>query len=622
MAGKIPQSFIDQLIDRSDIVEVIDARIRLKKTGTNYSALCPFHQEKTPSFSVNPDKQFYYCFGCGSGGNVISFLMDYERTSFTDTVENLARMSGMTVPYERQTRQQAKAEQVRRNVYDLLQSVSDYYQQQLREHLDKNKAINYLKGRGLSGEICKQFGIGFAPPGWDNALKAFGQQAEGLALLREAGMLVERDNGTGFYDRFRDRLMFPIIDNRGRVIAFGGRVFNDDKPKYLNSPETTVFHKQNELYGLWQARQANRHLQRLIMVEGYMDVVALAQFDITCAVATLGTAAGEKHMEKAFRHTSEIVFCFDGDEAGRKAANRALDAALPLMQDGRQIRFLFMPEGEDPDSWVRTIGRDQFFWHIEKAQSLSERLFDLCGEGLNLQSVDDKSVLVSRIRPYLQRLPEGSFRLLLLQALSDRTGLALSVIEQLFSQAQSRPSEPESHYASVEPYEDEAYYQQEPWPEFVDGEQAPVQRQQLSAEDRRVVRTSARVAAVLLLFYPHFALEQQALLEKIQLDKNGCDLLGDLYRYIVAHPETQSASMMAYWLLEDNRRISSLLRLALEYDDEKHLAQEFKDAIDNIIELQGKQQAQQTIEGFRQAQDPKSLSEDERAAFARLFQRE
>lgn len=621
MAGKIPQSFIDQLIDRSDIVEVIDARIRLKKTGTNYSALCPFHQEKTPSFSVNPDKQFYYCFGCGSGGNVISFLMDYERTSFTDTVENLARMNGMTVPYEKQTKQQAKAEQVRRSVYDLLQSVSDYYQQQLREHSNKNKVINYLKGRGLSGEICKQFGIGFAPPGWDNVLKAFGQQAEGLILLREAGMLVERDNGTGFYDRFRDRLMFPIIDNRGRVIAFGGRVFNDDKPKYLNSPETAVFHKQNELYGLWQARQANRHLQRLIMVEGYMDVVALAQFDITCAVATLGTAAGEKHMEKAFRHTSEIVFCFDGDEAGRKAANRALDAALPLMQDGRQIRFLFMPEGEDPDSWVRAIGRDQFFWHIEKAQSLSERLFDMCGEGLDLQSVDDKSVLVSRIRPYLQRLPEGSFRLLLLQALSDRTGLALSVIEQLFVQAQSQP-EPEPYYAPAEPYDDEAYYQQEPWSEFADDEQAPIQRQQLSAEDRRVVRTSARVAAVLLLFYPHFALEQQTLLEKIQLDKNGCDLLGDLYRYIIANPETQSASMMAYWLLEDNRRISSLLRLALEYDDEKHLAQEFKDALENIIELQGKQQAQQAIEGFRQAQDPKSLSEGERAAFARLFQRE
>lgn len=614
MAGKIPQSFIDQLIDRSDIVEVIDARIRLKKTGANYSALCPFHQEKSPSFSVNPDKQFYYCFGCGSGGNVISFLMDYERTSFTDTVENLARMNGMTVPYEKQTKQQVKAEQIRRSIYDVLQAVSDYYQQQLREHSDKAKAINYLQGRGLSGEICKQFGIGFAPAGWDNVLKRFGQQPDQFALLRESGMLVERDNGTGFYDRFRDRLMFPIIDNRGRVIAFGGRVFNDDKPKYLNSPETSVFHKQQELYGLWQARQANRHLQRLIVVEGYMDVVALAQFGISCAVATLGTAAGTKHLEKAFRHTSEVVFCFDGDEAGRKAANRALEAALPLMQDGRQVRFLFMPEGEDPDSWVRAIGADQFYWHLDKAQSLSERLFDLCGEGLNLQLVDDKSVLVSRIRPYLESLPEGSFKLLLKQALSDTTGLAMTAIEQLFSQAKVEPAasmQAPPYYEELDDYQ--------PWPPAYDEAPLPVQRESLSPEDRRVMRTSVRVAAVLLLFYPQLAIKHQALIEQVDLARNESSLLADLYQYIIANPHTNSASMMAYWLLQDKRRIAALLRLALEYDNEEQLEQEFQDAIANILTQQNKQAKQQAIENFKQAQDPKALSEEQRLAFAELF---
>lgn len=614
MAGKIPQSFIDQLIDRSDIVEVIDARIRLKKTGANYSALCPFHQEKSPSFSVNPDKQFYYCFGCGSGGNVISFLMDYERTSFTDTVENLARMNGMTVPYEKQTKQQVKAEQIRRSIYDVLQAVSEYYQQQLREHTDKTKAISYLQSRGLSGEICKQFGIGFAPAGWDNVLKRLGQQPDQLALLRESGMLVERDNGTGFYDRFRDRLMFPIIDNRGRVIAFGGRVFNDDKPKYLNSPETSVFHKQQELYGLWQARQANRHLQRLIVVEGYMDVVALAQFGISCAVATLGTAAGAKHLEKAFRHTSEVVFCFDGDEAGRKAANRALEAALPLMQDGRQVRFFFMPEGEDPDSWVRAIGADQFYWHLDKAQSLSERLFDLCGEGLNLQLVDDKSVLVSRIRPYLESLPQGSFKLLLKQALSDTTGLPLTAIEQLFSQTKVEPA------AQVQmPPQYDAPDDYKHWPPAYDEPPLPVQRESLSSEDRRVMRTSTRVAAVLLLFYPHLARTHKTLMERVDLTRKDCELLADLYQYIIANPHTNSASMMAYWLLQDKRRIAALLRLALEYENEEQLEQEFQDAIANILAQQAKQAKQQAIENFKQAQDPKALSEEQRLAFAKLF---
>ncbi len=359
MAGLIPQSFIDDLMNRIDIVEVIDGRVPLKKTGREYTACCPFHNEKTPSFTVSPTKQFYHCFGCGAHGTAIGFLMEYEHLSFPESVEELARLAGVPMEYEGPSPNEPVRRKKDESLYDLLAKVDQYYRQQLRQHPQSRRAVDYLKQRGVSGEIAAEFGLGFAPPGWDNLERQLGQSAEVREKLVSTGMLIKKDSG-GSYDRFRDRIMFPIRDRRGRTIAFGGRILPDnqekgDKPpaKYLNSPETPLFHKGQELYGLYEARQALRDITRLMVVEGYMDVVALAQYGIRYAVATLGTATTEEHLHKLFRLTPEIVFCFDGDRAGREAAWRALNNALPVMREGRQIRFMFLPDGEDPDSYVR-----------------------------------------------------------------------------------------------------------------------------------------------------------------------------------------------------------------------------------------------------------------------------
>ncbi len=382
MSGRIPQSFIDDLLDRLDIVEVIDRRVGLKKSGRNFTACCPFHEEKTPSFSVNQEKQFYYCFGCGAGGNAIGFIMDYERMDFPRAIEVLADTAGLEVPREASAFQEQP--QQKKNIYTILEKAAVYYQQQLKEHPQKQRAVDYLKARGLSGEIARDFDMGYAPPGWDNLLNHLGQSDEDRQLLIDGGMLIEKEEENKLYDRFRDRIIFPIRDNRGRVIAFGGRVLGDDKPKYLNSPETPVFHKSKELYGLYQSRKANRQLQRLLVVEGYMDVVALAQHGINWSAATLGTATSTDHLNRVFRQCPEVIFCFDGDEAGRKAAVRALDSALPAMEDGRRARFLFLPQGEDPDSMVRAIGASNFIRLVEKAEPLEEYLFNAQADGLDL----------------------------------------------------------------------------------------------------------------------------------------------------------------------------------------------------------------------------------------------
>ena len=444
MRGRIPQAFLDDLLDRIDIVDVVDRRVKLKKTGKNYSARCPFHEEKTPSFSVNPDKQFYYCFGCGAGGNALTFVMEYENLEFPQAVESLASSAGLEVPRE-QTRGgpgQQEREDSNKPLYALMEQVSAYYQQQLRKHGEAHRAVDYLKGRGLTGEIAKRFGLGFAPPGWGNLLEALGTSDEEKALLLKSGMLVENEKGR-LYDRFRDRVVFPIHDRRGRVIAFGGRVLGDDKPKYLNSPETAIFHKGRELYGLYEARQANRQLQRIVVVEGYMDVIALAQHGITYATATLGTATSQTHLERIYRLSPEVVFCFDGDEAGRKAALRALEAALPCMEDGRQARFLFLPDGQDPDDTVRNGGRDLFEAMLDQAVPLENFLFDTVGKGLDLSSLEGRARMSKQALPYIRQLPEGVYKQLMFQALADRTGLELASLMQLEVPAPA-PLAPES----------------------------------------------------------------------------------------------------------------------------------------------------------------------------------
>jgi DNA primase len=432
MAGRIPQAFLDALLDRVDIVEVIDRRVKLKKTGKNYSARCPFHEEKTPSFSVNPDKQFYYCFGCGAGGNALGFVMDYENVDFPQAVETLASSLGLEVPRE-QTRPgspQPGREETGKPLYALLEQAARYYQKQLRSHPEAHRAVDYLKQRGLTGEIAKRFDLGFAPPGWDNLLQALGDSEEQRKWLLETGMLVQNEAGRT-YDRFRDRVMFPIRDQRGRIIAFGGRVLGDDKPKYLNSPETPIFSKGRELYGLYQARQANRKLDRVLVVEGYMDVIALAQHDITQATATLGTATSQAHLERLYRLTPEVVFCFDGDAAGRKAALRALEAALPCMEDGRQARFLFLDEGEDPDTLVRKVGSDAFRELVRRATPLETFLFEAVSEDLDTTTLEGRARLSKLALPWLRQLPEGVFRQLMFRSLAERTGLTVAELMHL-----------------------------------------------------------------------------------------------------------------------------------------------------------------------------------------------
>jgi DNA primase len=439
MAGNIPRAFIDDLIERVDIVEVVDHRVKLKKSGKNYSACCPFHDEKSPSFTVSPDKQFYYCFGCGATGNALGFLMEYERLAFPDAVESLAKLAGLTVPREenidpkQRARQQAQ-EQARNTLYTLMEASSEFYQRQLRESDTRDKAVNYLKNRGLSGQVAKDFGIGFAPPGWDNLSSSIGSSNEKQDRLLEAGMLIHNEEKERLYDRFRDRIMFPIRDTRGRVIGFGGRVLGDDKPKYLNSPETPIFSKGKELYGLYEARQAYKQLPRLLVVEGYMDVVALAQFDIRYGVATLGTACGADHLARAFRFTNEIVFCFDGDAAGRKAARRALENSLSTMEDGRKVKFLYLPEGEDPDTLIRQIGTDKFTKLIEGATPLESFLFDEMGRNIDTQTMEGRAHLCKLTAPMLDELPRGIYRELMFQQLANRTKLNIDTIMTLLSE--------------------------------------------------------------------------------------------------------------------------------------------------------------------------------------------
>lgn len=431
-AGRIPQSFIDEVLLRTDVVDLIDARVKLKRAGKNYSACCPFHQEKSPSFTVNREKQFYYCFGCGATGNALSFLMEHDRLDFIDGLRQLAGAAGMSLPETRDGSAPQKPSQ--QPLFDALERAAGFFEQQLRGAPQKARAVNYLKGRGVSGAIAKQFRIGYAPPGWDNLLNALGDEQALRELLLRAGLVIFNPQRSSHYDALRDRVIFPIRDFRGRVIAFGGRVLNDDKPKYLNSPESPVFHKGQELYGLYEARQSGK-LTRLLVVEGYMDVVALAQAGIPEAVATLGTATSTSHVERLFRVVPEVVFCFDGDSAGRRAAWRALENALPALRDGVSAKFLFLPDGDDPDSLVRREGTALFRARLDAdAVPLADQLFKHLGEALNLASIEGRTQLATLALPLLATMPETLFRTLLLQRLSELTQLTVAVLDKQLAQ--------------------------------------------------------------------------------------------------------------------------------------------------------------------------------------------
>ncbi|MDO3383517.1 DNA primase [Gilvimarinus algae] len=562
--SRIPQSFIDELLDRVDIVEVVDHRVKLKKTGKNYAACCPFHDEKTPSFTVSPDKQFYYCFGCGASGNAVGFIMDYERIAFPEAVEQLAHLCGLDVPKEEATPASSRQERLRKRLYELLEKACDYYADQLRHHPGRAKAVDYLKGRGLDGRIARDYGIGYAPPGWDNLLKALGTSAEERDGLLTAGMLIQPEGSDRLYDRFRYRIMFPIRDTRGRVIGFGGRVLGDDKPKYLNSPETPVFHKGQELYGLHEARLAYRNLPRLLVVEGYMDVVSLAQFGIRYGVATLGTACGEEHLQRAFRYTSEVVFCFDGDSAGRRAATRALESALPAMTDGRQVKFLFLPEGEDPDTLVRQIGPDKFENLINMAVPLEDYLFDAAAEGINIRTMEGRAHLSKRAAPLLAQLPKGVFKELMFDALANRTGLNRATLEELVDTPEPLPSHraPEAPEAAATVKVSELQPELSYTPEEASG--PPLEEIPLSAYDEpepdaepaerpaptvpgRYLMPPEHKAIALLLAEPELARQEPE--HDFWLNQDSLELrrLGRLLKLLNERPHYQLPHILGHW---------------------------------------------------------------------------
>ena len=419
MSGKIPQSFIDQLLQRTDIVDVIDKRVPLRKAGKDFHACCPFHDEKTPSFTVSQVKQFYHCFGCGQNGNVISFMMNYDHLEFPDAIEELAKHHGLEIPYEKGSKPRSAPVD---HLHPILDKASRWFQQQLRQHADAKHAVDYLKKRGLSGKIAQRFELGFSPDSWDGLINSYDSNTVSTSQLETVGLVIKRDQG-GFYDRFRGRVMFPIRDHRGRTVGFGGRIIDQGEPKYLNSPETPLFHKGSELYGLFGARDDIQQQGYVVVVEGYMDVVALAQFEINNVVATLGTATTAQHLHRLFRLTSHIVFCFDGDRAGRDAARKAMSVVLPEMHSGHQVSFLFLPDGLDPDDFVRQNSAEAFREEVKKSTPLDEFLFQRIDENTDVTRRDGRARLVELAKPLISTIPSGPYKVLLTKRLAELSGL-------------------------------------------------------------------------------------------------------------------------------------------------------------------------------------------------------
>ncbi|MCY3839351.1 MAG: DNA primase [Gammaproteobacteria bacterium] len=420
MAGRIPESFINDLLGRVDIVDVIGPCVQLRKSGRNHKGLCPFHDEKTPSFNVNEDRQTFHCFGCEAHGTAIRFLMDFDNQTFPEAIETLASMVGMEVP-----REAFRGPKPDTELYDVLGAAAREFQRWLRGG-EGTAAVAYLRERGLSGEVARDFGIGLAPEGWDRLKTALASYRE--QKLVDAGLLVRQEGGSRTYDRFRERIVFPIRNTRGRVIGFGGRVYGDGQPKYINSPETEVFRKGRELYGLYEARRAQRGLQSVVVVEGYMDVVALAQHGVANAVATLGTAIGQSHFETLYRHVNLVVCCFDGDDAGRGAAWKAVDAAFPALSETRQLKFVFLPEGEDPDTIIRDQGQEHFRALLDDAVPVGEYFLDHLRQGLDLDQADGRALLAELAAPHIRRLPQGALQDVLVNDLAARAGLDATAI--------------------------------------------------------------------------------------------------------------------------------------------------------------------------------------------------
>ncbi len=560
MSGRIPREFIDDLLVRVDIVDLIDSFVPLKKSGSNYMARCPFHTEKTPSFSVSRKKQFYHCFGCGASGNAISFLMDYNHLDFVEAIEDLASFIGVDVPREKNSTYQPR--QDFSALYQTLEQVAKFYHATLLSP-DGSDARDYLLKRGVSDEISSRYQLGFAPDSWDELSKHFNPKP-----LFDSGMLTENDSGRR-YDRFRNRLMFPIHDRRGRIIGFGGRVLDASTPKYLNSPETPVFSKSNELYGLHQVLSRQNHPERFVIVEGYMDVIALAQQGIDNAVATLGTSTSQKHIETLFRFSNELVLCFDGDSAGQKAAWRAMDVIFPALKDNRMIKIMLLPEKEDPDSLVRQHGKHHFQSLLENATPLSEYFFATLKQDHDLGTAEGKAMLAAKIQPYLKRLPPGFFREMMSAEAKKLTG----------SQKLANPKKSPT-----------------------------LKKKSLSRP------SPIRVVIALLIQNPHFAsLMEDKAIDWEQMKLPGIDLLRDIFEKILVKPSINTAMLLEAF--RDSEHAGAVQKLAGLDLVGSNLEGEFLQALDNILNQATEQQLTELLEKGKQ----QSLSDREKQLLRTLL---
>jgi len=580
MAGLIPQDFIDDLIARADIVEVVGRRTQLKKAGREFKACCPFHDEKTPSFTVSPGKGFYHCFGCGAHGTAVGFLMEYDHMSFVEAIESLANSMGVEVPRSEGDQPARRYDEL----FSLMDTVARHWQSCLK---DSPEAVEYLKQRRIDGTTAKRFGIGYAPDGWSNTLDKFGKSEEAIERLLATGLIIRKDNGK-HYDRFRDRIMFPIRDARGRTIAFGGRTMGDSEVKYLNSPETVLFHKGRELYGLYEARQAIRHIERLVVVEGYMDAVALARNGIDFAVATLGTATTDEHLNRLFRLTESAYFAFDGDRAGKKAAWRALENALPQVREGRQIRFVFLPDGQDPDSFVNDNGADAFVKMLDNGLPLSEFLILELSSQVDMNSIDGRARLAELARPLVNKIPAGVYRELLIDGLADAVGLTAAKLEKMLATEQSQ----EAYSASKSTIR-------------------PSKPGKATAGQPSVVRR-----AISLLLNNPDAGQSLDIKKLADVQRAGVDLLAALIETVQSEPNITTAGLLERWRHDEKgRHLGKLAAAEVPDSEEFDAAAELQECLQQLAVAGRKERIELLIEKQRLT----GLSDDEKAELTGLY---
>ncbi len=582
MAGLIPQDFIDDLIARADIVEVVGRRTQLKKAGREYKACCPFHDEKTPSFTVSPGKGFYHCFGCGAHGTAIGFLMEFDHMSFVEAIESLAGSMGVEVPRSESDQPARRYDEL----FSLMDTVARHWQSCLKE---TPEAVEYLKKRGIDGSTAKRFSIGYAPDGWSNVLDKFGKSEEATERLLATGLIIRKDNGK-HYDRFRDRVMFPIRDARGRTIGFGGRTMGDGEPKYLNSPETVLFHKGRELYGMYEARQALRHIERLVVVEGYMDTVALARHGIDFVVATLGTATTNEHLNRLFRLTENVYFSFDGDRAGRKAAWRALENALPQVREGRQIRFVFLPEGQDPDSFVNENGADAFVKLMDAGLPLSEFLIQELSSQVDMDTIDGRAKLAEMARPLINNIPAGVYRELLIESLATAVGLTAPKLEKMMAAGQAGGARSERARAGA----------------------TPRRRQPSASGGPSVVRR----AITLILNHPEAGqkLDVEAL---AGVQRAGVDLLSALIETVQSEPNITTAGLLERWRHDEKgRHLGKLAAEDVPVDEDFDPAAELAECLQQLA-LIG---CQERIAVLIEKQRVTGLTDDEKSELMQLME--